>query len=77
MYLKDEDSNMLSYDHFKVKIKLDYSYRQYSLVVKAIPVALRNLIKGILQYSSIIPTPLDLFIDEYTFLDDKCNNKVL
>lgn len=47
MHLMDEECNMLSYDHFKIKFILDYAYRQFSLVVKAIPVALRNLIKGI------------------------------
>ncbi len=44
---------------------------------RAIPVALRDLIKVILQYSSVTPTSVDLFIDNYKLLDDKCNNKVL
>ncbi len=55
----------------------DCLYRQFSLVVKAIPVALRSLINGIFQYSSVILTLVDLFIDNYKFLDVKCNTKVL
>ncbi len=53
------------------------SYRKLSLVVKAIPVDLRSLINGIFQYSSVILTLVDLFIDNYKFLDVKCNIKVL
>lgn len=53
------------------------SYRQRSIVVKAVDVALKNLIKGILQYSPVIPTSVNLFIDSYNFLDGKCNNRML
>lgn len=77
IHLMDEDGNMLSSDNFKTKNNFECSYRQYSVVIKAIPVALRNLIKGILQYSSVIPTPLELFVEKYNFLDENCNNKVL
>nr|XP_017212910.1 uncharacterized protein LOC103911478 [Danio rerio]XP_017212911.1 uncharacterized protein LOC103911479 [Danio rerio] len=77
IHLMDDDGNMLSYDHFRLKFNCNCAYREFSLVVKAINVALRNLVKGIVQYSSVIPTLVDLFINNYSFLDIKRNNKVL
>lgn len=53
-------------------VNLDCSRRQYSLVVKTIPVALIDLIKGVLQYSSVIPIAAILF-DNYNFFDGRCN----
>lgn len=67
------EGNILSYYNCKIQFNLECSCKQYSLVVKAIPVVLRNLIKGILQYFSVIPTFVDLLIDSYNLLDDKCN----
>lgn len=45
VHFMDEDGNSLSHSDFKIKFNLDSSYRHYSIVVKAIPVALKNLIK--------------------------------
>lgn len=76
-HFMDVEGNILSHTEFKSKFSLDCSFKQYSLVIKAIPVAVKNMFKGILQHSVVTPAVSSLIIYNYNFLDTKCDNKVL
>lgn len=62
VHLMDDDGNILNHIDFKVKFDLECSFKQHSLVIKAIPVALINLVKGLLQYSSLTPVSPTLLL---------------
>ena len=77
IHLMDKDGNILNHTNFNLKFKINCSYKQYSIVIKAVPVALFNLIRETLKYSAVTPVLDNLFIGEYDLLDRKCNNKIL
>lgn len=74
VHLMDSNGTILEYKCFKSKFNLDCNLKTYSIVTKAIPTTMINMVKASLQYSSVIPALPTLFIGNYNILDIKCNN---
>ncbi len=77
LHLLDSRGNFLSLDAFTVKYNLIFTNKKYTAVINAIPRATLQLIQGMLTYSRIIPQIPSLMINDCSFLDKKCNNKIL
>ncbi|XP_049904321.1 uncharacterized protein LOC126392755 isoform X1 [Epinephelus moara] len=77
LHLMDSRGNFLDYDDFVNKFNLKCTKQQHSVVIKAIPQAMVNMVKGMLLCENRIPMMPALFIDDINFIDKKCTNKII
>lgn len=77
LHLFDCSGNLLGHNDFIVKYNILCSRTKYNKIIKAIPSALIQLIKGTLLYISPVVQVPSLSFDGVQFVDKKCNNKLL
>ncbi len=76
-HLMDRYGNILDFNDFSQKYDIECSRNDYWTVIRAIPQAFICMAKGTLMYTQITPKLFTLFIENYSFLEKKCNNKFL
>lgn len=75
--LLDKNRNLLSYEEFIDKYKIDVSFNNYNKVCRAIPILLLNLIVNTLKYSLIRTCLPSLTIGNTSIKDKQFNNKLI
>lgn len=75
--LMDENSQLLEYNTFKDKYKLQCSYREYDRTCRAITLPLMQMIQNSLIHSEVHMVLPALKVEQMPLGDKKCNNKTL
>lgn len=77
LHLMDSSGNFFNYNVFTNTFNVKCTKKQFSMVIKAIPQAIGNLVRGMLHYEVAEARMPALYIGELNFKERTCANKMI